>query len=216
MGFIKNIWRNIKMCVPCQKRQEKNDDIEVYQETVPDVKENENEAPEMEFFNSPEMDKTPEDLGNEIEAPLSEIKEGNDSELESTDVDDQENESPEMELHFLEVKVDVEQEDETPEMELHVLETTDVDDVIESIDDLDHGNETPDVESHILDIINDLDQEIETPEMELYIRESIDDIIYRVVKSSESKNLNKVVKNLKILKRTLFLSGVYDLVFHRN
>ena len=176
------------MCVPCKKRNisSQENDIEIYQKTVEEENQHENEAPEMEFFNE-----TPEDIEIKIEneAPL-EIKDGNDSDLETTYVVDQENETPEMELHFLEVKVDVEQENETPEMELHFLETTDVIDVRESIHDLDQENETPEMESHIREIIND--------------------IIYRVVSSSESKNLDKVVKNLKILKRTLFLSGVYD------
>ena len=231
MGVFKKMWSSMKMCIPCMKCQKKNfqENVSEMDQESKEEEEHQNEAPEMEFFNS-----TPQEPEKMNEALLSEIKDGNklyDSELETTNIVDQENETPEMELHFLEVNVDIEQENETPEMEFHFLEPSDVVDVreaiddhgnetpdveshiLDTIDDLDHGNETPDVESHIHDIIDDLDQENETPDVEFHILEIVDDIIFRAVSSSESKNLNKVVKNFKILKRTLFLSRVYDSFF---
>ena len=98
------------MCIPCMKSQKKNiqeNDSEMDQESK-EEEEYQNEAPEMEFFNS-----TPQETEKVNEAPLTEIKDGNDrndNELETTDVVDQENEALEMELHFLEVNKDIEQE----------------------------------------------------------------------------------------------------------
>ena len=53
MGILKQMWRNIKICVPCIKRQKNKID----QETVEEENEYENEAPEMEFFKT----ETPQD-----------------------------------------------------------------------------------------------------------------------------------------------------------